>query len=351
MSKIEWTDATWNPVIGCSRVSEGCRHCYAETMASRLSAMGQETYQGITTGTGAKAKWTGAVRFLPDRLAIPLRWRKPRRIFVNSMSDLFHPGATFEQIAAVFGVMAACPHHTFQVLTKRPARAVEFFEWFRTRPNAYDGWGQVPSMTNGDKVMDRWGRLVDDPLPNVWLGVSVENQATADERIPLLLQCPTAVRWVSAEPLLGAVDLQNRACAARQDYDWLTGRRYEDARDGTPMSIADGPHIDWVVAGGESGHGARPMHPDWARGLRDQCVAAGVPMVFKQWGAWYPSIDPNQHNATLEWWRPGLQEKRSGCEQAYHWPDGAISDRVGKKAAGRLLDGRAWDQYPGGVNE
>lgn len=340
-TSIERTDVTWNPVIGCSRVSEGCRNCYAETMASRLSAMGQGPYQGLTTGTGRKAKWTGVVRFLPEKLALPLRWKKPRRIFVNSMSDLFHPSVTFEQIAAIFGVMAACPQHTFQILTKRPERAWNFFEWFCNRPNLFDGWGQVPSLTNGDKVMDRWQRLATDPLPNVWLGVSIENQATADERVPVLLYCPAVVRWVSAEPLLGAVDLHNENRVHRQDYDWLTGLRYGVEDDGSPMPLLDGPRIDWVVAGGESGAGARPAHPEWFRNLRDQCVDAGVPFIFKQWGAWVGG-----YGARIGFIH--LQNDTDGCgdKNTHEWGDGFVSQHVGKAAAGRILDGRTWDEYP-----
>ena len=197
-SKIEWTDATWNPIRGCSRVSEGCRHCYAERVAARFSGPGQP-YEGLVrisnTLDGRKPTgWNGTVRMVAEHLADPLRWKKPRRIFVNSMSDLFHERLTNEQIAAVFGVMAAAGSHTFQVLTKRAARMREWFAWAgdhgasgarsACRASAALYLGALPEPPGADT----W------PLPNVWLGVSAENQAAADERIPDLLATPAAVR-------------------------------------------------------------------------------------------------------------------------------------------------------------
>jgi protein gp37 len=296
-TRIEWTDATWNPVTGCTKVSPGCDHCYAETIAHRFA--------------GTKAYPAGFdVTLRPERLDQPLRWRRPRRIFVNSMSDLFHDAVPDEYIAQVFAVMALAPQHTFQILTKRHGRMRSFL-----RDECRCGSGHAPgihlrsamswavSKANPDRipgVPDDAGRRVyfeaGWPLPNVWLGVSVENQQWADIRIPALLDTPAAVRFLSCEPLLGPVDLRGRVAFPR----------------------VDAPRIHWVIVGGESGRGARPMHPDWARSLRDQCAAAGVAFHFKQWGEWKP----------------------------VRTPSGEHQERVGKKAAGRELDGRTWEDFP-----
>lgn len=285
-TKIEWTEATWNPVTGCAKVSQGCKHCYAERDWARLSANPKTRYFG--------RKFTD-VACHEDVLELPLRWSKPRRIFVNSMSDLFHPDVPDEFIRAVFATMAAARQHTFQVLTKRPERMLGLLDlWDCAGVTLREGCGVA--------------------LPNVWLGVSAENQETLDERARLLLQTPAAVRWISAEPLLGPVDC--RAYLQR-----------------IPCYCHDGglhPRIDWVVVGGESGPHARPMHPDWARALRDQCAAVGVPFLFKQWGEWAPydrgSVD-GAHLATTNALDTPMQ-------------------RLGKKAAGRLLDGVQHDGYP-----
>lgn len=291
-SKIEWTDATWNPIRGCSRVSEGCRHCYAERVASRFSGPGQP-YEGLAVRKlrvvsddeqTTVGRWTGKVRMVPEHLADPLRWKRPRRVFVNSMSDLFHESLTNEQIAAVFGVMAAAPQHTFQVLTKRAARMRAWFEWAsRQQPDAPNACIGVAEGTIDDQI----GKLaavvagsyghVTWPLPNVWLGVSVENQAAADERIPELLRTPAAVRWLSCEPLLGPVDFKRQCHAA--------GCRGECGH-ASPFAMlgdnATGALIDWLVMGAESGPGARAADPAWFRSLAEQCRAAGVPVFFKQ---------------------------------------------------------------------
>ena len=281
-TKIEWTDDSWNPITGCSRVSEGCRNCYAETMAGRLVSMGQEKYAGSTVTTSNGPRWTGLTRFHPDVLAQPLRWRKPRRVFVCSMSDLFHEDTSFEEIAAVYGVMAATPHITYQVLTKRPERAVEWYEWVA---DAYprDGGGEGPLRTLWEQLCELPAPFAKDwfpdvgcawPLPNVHLGTSVEDQPTADERIPLLLECPAAVRWVSYEPALGPVDFE-----VWTEIYCCSGR--ECGCYGYPIN-GPGPYLDWIVAGGESGPGARSYDPAWFRDARDQCRAAGVPYFQKQ---------------------------------------------------------------------
>ena len=267
-TNIEWTDATWSPVTGCTKVSPGCDHCYAESIAHRFA--------------GTKAYPNGFdVTLRPERLDIPLRWKRPRRVFVNSMSDLFHDAVPESYIGRVWEVMARCPQHTFQILTKRHAR------------------------------MRSWMRH-NTVLPNVWLGVSVENQQWADIRIPALLDTPAAVRFLSCEPLLGPVEI-------RSLLDW----RY----------TGEAHHVrpDWVIVGGESGPGARPMRAAWARSLRSQCESAGVPFLFKQWGEWMPTdiLDPRA--------------------QYPSWPDTDMRlayAKVGKRAAGRELDGRTWDEYP-----
>lgn len=210
---IAWTDRSWNPTVGCDKVSPGCKGCYAEKMGKRLRAMAlADVAAGRDPGRKAayieavddRGRWTGKVPTLPDALGDPLKWRAPSRIFVNSMSDLFHDGVPFEFIAAVFGVMAACQHHTFQVLTKRPARGLEFFAWAH---QSFMGRGIGGTRICPRNWTDVGGRAPGVwPIPNVHLGVSVENQEMADARIPLLLQCPAAVRFVSYEPALGPVD-------------------------------------------------------------------------------------------------------------------------------------------------
>lgn len=324
-STIEWTDDTWNPVSGCTRVSAGCDNCYAVKMTKRLEAMGQEKYTGLVNI--GKGHFNGVVKTHEDVLTIPLKVRKPRRYFVNSMSDLFHRDVPLEFINKVFAVMALCPQHTFQILTKRPERMAEYMNLpcpIKVRPRWCDAVRQMVS----DKVLplyddgfshnlaEAWVNRLgvslaspfivdypDKPLRNVWLGTSVEDQQTADERIPHLLKCPAAVRFLSCEPLLGPVDL-TRLPVGRNFIDCLRC----DFHGGQGSVIAGPPSgtgpVDWVIVGGESGPGARPMHPDWARSLRDQCVAAGVPYFFKQWGG------------------------------------------VDKKSTGRIIDGRTWDEFP-----
>lgn len=339
-SKIEWTDEVWNPTVGCRRVSEGCRNCYAERMAKRLVAMGRKEYAGLLDESG---RWSGQVRMLEDRLSQPLRWKRPRRVFVDSMSDLFHEDVSDDFIRQVFVTMAWCKQHTFMILTKRPERMKEFVSRL-----------EFTEMTR----------------PNVWLGVSVENQRAADERIPHLLETPAAVRFVSCEPLLGPVDLNMGICPVCGGCGETAGHYFQD--DG--MDTCDGcggsgktiDKIDWVICGGESGPGARPMHPDWARSLRDQCQAAHVPFFFKQWGEWLPvaeqygeddlmdKLDFEAHTICLGNLGTVYSEDR-GLERVY-WcgfqPDPGqnpwFMERVGKKAAGRELDGRTWEEYPDG---
>ena len=283
-SAIEWTDATWNPVTGCTEVSPGCDNCYAKTFSERFRGVaGHHFEQGFD------------VVLRPERLDQPLSWRKPRRVFVNSMSDLFHNAITDGFITEVFARMWWAPQHTFQVLTKRHGRVRSL----------------VPRIEERLRQREEDLALLDCPtpltwpLPNVWLGVSVENQEWADIRIPALQETPAAVRMLSCEPLLG------------------------------PLDNLDLDGIGWVIVGGESGHGARPMHPDWARGIRDACAAASVPFFFKQWGNW---VAPDQMTADafMSW---DVENGTSAYDRTQPW-------RLGKKRAGRELDGRTWDEYP-----
>jgi len=289
-SKIEWCDTTWNPITGCTKISQGCKNCYASELHNRR----HKAYLAGAKLPAQYAKPFETVQLHPERLEMPLHWKKPRRVFVNSMSDLFHPNVPDYFIGMVFAVMALAPHHTFMILTKRPERMEKIF-----KRSSGEFWGTVRV-----NLLRKGYPLPDDetaihPLPNVWLGVSVENADHLD-RIDLLRRNHAAVRFISFEPLLGPVD----------NVD-LTG-------------------IQWVIVGGESGPNARPMHPDWARSIRDQCQAAGVKFFFKQWGEWYPSPYQGRHT------------DHAGFK--FDKPTNTI--RVGKKAAGRLLDGREWNEYP-----
>jgi len=251
-SPIEWTDSTWNPVTGCTKVSPGCKHCYAETFAERFRGVpGHPFEQGFD------------LKLWPERLGMPLRWKEPKMIFVNSMSDLFHEMVPDEYIKRVFDVMIRADHHIFQLLTKRSERLMQW-----TREN----YRMVNEKVNGRPLLPK----------HIWLGVSVENQKYTT-RIKDLQQVPARVRFLSVEPLLGPVELN--------------------------ASMLRGIH--WVIVGGESGHKARPMDPEWATDVQRACKRSGVAFFFKQWGA---------HNAEGE--------------------------RVGKKAAGRILKGRTWNEMP-----
>lgn len=274
MSKIEWTDRTWNPVTGCTKVSDGCTNCYAEGIARRFA--------------GGKAFPNGFdVTLHHDRLDAPLRWRKPSRVFVNSMSDLFHDQVPDEYIAQVFVTMAATPQHTYQVLTKRHGRMRALVSSPEFRASVEDGIGARFEVD--DRY--RW------PLPNVWLGVSVEDQKRADLRIPALLDTPAAVRFLSCEPLLGPVDLRpylNHECDRH-------------------------PRPDWVIVGGESEPGARPMHLDWARTLVQQCRDAGVPVFVKQLGSVHGRALGGGKGNDPDFWPDGLAVRE--------WPAPAESAR------------------------
>lgn len=336
-TKIEWATDSWNPIrarnratgnVGwhCEHATTGCENCYAEQMNKRLG-----------TGLPFKPGHRKDIElFLDEKMLLaPLRWRKPRMIFVCSMTDLFASFMSDEWIDRVFAVMALCPHHTFQVLTKRAARMRDYVA-ARAAPVRRLPIAGAMNMMGAGAAQPIGHRMW--PLPNVWLGVSAERQQEADERIPHLLNTPAAVRFVSCEPLLGPINL-----SLGEWVGWALGR-FDD-----PPT----PRVDWVIVGGESGPGARPMHPSWARSLRDQCSGAGVAFFFKQHGEFAEALDH----------RPIPQERMSWvADDGRHidvsrWRDVERDDqrdvgnwklmaRVGKKRAGRLLDGREHNDMP-----
>ncbi len=287
-TQISWTDATWNPIYGCSRVSEGCRNCYAEEVVAglgrKLKGEAGELYRSLVVPSANGPRWAGRAFFHEDRLLDPLHWRGPRRVFVNSLSDLFHETLSAEVVARIFAVMALAPRHTFQVLTKRPERMSALLarpDWpalVQSAARSLYGKGGV-KWSLSDLAFDALARPSAWPLSNVWLGVSVENQAAAEARIPLLLKTPAAVRWLSCEPLLERVDVSR----------YLWGRRCpdpncEDSTHGHDCQLG-AQLLHWVVVGGESGPGRRPFLQQWSDSLQDQCARAGVPFFFKQHGA------------------------------------------------------------------
>lgn len=304
---ISWTDASWNCIRGCSRVSEGCRHCYAETMAGRFSDPGQPYHGLVTIRKGkVKPKWNGKIDFIPKHLTDPLRWQKPRRIFVNSMSDIFHENLDFEYIAAIFAVMLLAKHHKFQVLTKRSRRMREFFHWAGTltMPQligyAYralkDNPEELKTLARADRNLGGYTW----PLPNVWIGVSVENQEAADERIPDLMATPAVIRFLSCEPLIGRVSLAKwlreggKSGKDSPDHANAAGGGHvrgtqapgnvaesQTGQDGSPTP-ATRPLLSWVIAGCESGPGMRDCDHQWLRLLREECRASGVKYFLKQ---------------------------------------------------------------------
>jgi protein gp37 len=346
-SQIEWTDATWNPITGCSRVSSGCEHCYAERFSMRFHRDPASKFHEVVKSTADGPRWTGLIRLHEKALSEPLHWRKPRRIFVCSMSDLFHPDVPFEFIDQVWAVMSFCPQHTFQVLTKRPERMAEYFGRYAGNPAAIAyRWAEESAAFLADAKNGHALIHDDGAAANVWIGTSIENQAAADERIPHLLRCPAAVRFLSCEPLLGRIDLQ------------LTIGNRQSA-------------INWVIVGGESGAGARPMHPDWVRSIRDQCQAASVPFFFKQFGAWAPTDDDDPRFKGANHIHIRAEDGAMGILNGFHGPqvvdlkarpdqcdsrlpgkhltpNGNIvcMSRLGKKTAGRVLDGRTWEEFP-----
>lgn len=297
-TSIEWANKVWNPVAGCSIVSPGCTHCYAMKMAHRIEGMNaaldrENHYAGLTMKTKAGAVWTGKVATAPDSIFLaPLRWRKPARVFVNSMADLFHEDVADAIIDRVFAVMALCPHLTFMVLTKRAAR-------MRAYLTSHNGMGNAAICRAINDIPANMGNrhgALSMPLPNVWLGCSTEDQTRADERIPDLLAAPAAVRFISAEPLLSQIDLRHLRIGNGIELDALTGYHSCSAM----LAIGDIPkgvlaqmpilpvptgRLSLAIIGGESGPRSRPFNLSWASSLIDQCCSVGAAAFMKQLGA------------------------------------------------------------------
>lgn len=316
-SKIGWTDETWNIVTGCNKVSPGCRNCYALHMSHRLghNPKAGEKYKGTTEKTGREPQWTGHVQTHNEELIVPLSLQKPRRIFVCSMSDLFHPDVKVEFIAKVFAVMSGCPQHQFQVLTKRPERMKKlinddgFCSYVKSTFNSKQLLGNIPMNT----PFPGW------PLPNVCLGTSVEDKERKF-RIAHLRDTLAAVHFLSLEPLLDNM-----------------GHMY----------LKD---IDWVIVGGESGKNARLMHPAWVKSIRDQCERKGIPFFFKQWGeyAYYHGLPiPLDHAAKIKYyWQFGKFNRVKPDDPASVLKQYPIACKVGKHEAGNLLDGQKHEEFP-----
>lgn len=324
-SNIEWTDHTFNPWIGCTKVSPGCDHCYAETWDARGLQQQESRW-----GPHASRTRTSAANWRK-----PLAWNraaekagKRARVFCASLADVFDNHASIRPVwrRDLWALIRATPNLDWMLLTKRPGNIKNML------PHVYSG--------------PEWG----DGWPNVWLGTTAENQTEADRRISHLLAVPAAVRFLSCEPLLGPVDLTT--IWLRRDGQRMTKLSNSLGDYVQPLrgNFRDSPKIHWIICGGESGPNARPMHPDWARSLRDQCEAAGVAFFFKQWGEWEPTVRSDEidtritmpgQNFNLWAWPDGVTKDS--------WRHGAVSVRVGKKRAGRLLDGREWSQMPGAM--
>ena len=350
-STIEWTDATWNPITGCSLTSPGCTHCYAMTLAGgRLR--NHPSRAGLTQDTKAGPVWTGEVRFNEAWLAQPARWSRARRIFVCAHGDLFHESVPVEWIDRVWATMAVNTRHTFQVLTKRSARMRAYVTGLR--PRLGDFMETVAEHPTGARPL--WKQIDVDhfrsPLPNVWLGVSAEDQPRADERVPQLLGTPAAMRYVSYEPALGPVDFRHVGRAMdlgkERALDSMTGEVVVGRPLLGPEAHRQPFHkrgLDQIILGGESGPRARPMHPEWARHVRDDCAATGVAFLFKQWGSWAPTGDwyaDHPVSLPLRAWTGDTWTDDGGFE-------GEWLALTGKKAAGRELEGRTHDGMPGGA--
>lgn len=313
-TNIEWADRVWNPIAGCSIVSPGCTNCYAMKMAHRIEGMNaalgrRNHYAGLTTKSKAGAVWTGKVAVAADNIFLaPLSWKKPARVFANSMADLFHEDVPDDVIDRAFAVMALCPHLTFMVLTKRAARMRQY--WGGPSGNTSPTGFRCPRLNHVLNVADHMSRR-DHPaafsalaanvqqiakaghFPNVWLGVSTEDQARADERIPDLLATPAAVRFLSCEPLLGPVDLlkwfdpTGACCGGEPEFrcdNCPADAEWRFSGQCTAESLNE-PRLDWVIVGSESGPRSRPCDINWVRAIKDQCVSAGTAFFWKQHAA------------------------------------------------------------------
>lgn len=321
-SSIQWTDSTWNPVLGCSPVSEGCRNCYAASMAYRFRETDSVFYHLADRRCG-RAVFNGGIHTNEAQKLAPLTWRKGRLVFVGSMTDIFHENIPDFIRTDIFAVIAACPQHVFQMLTKRPKLAVDYFRRtdmasLRTAMRGLD----LPGI---DRLPSTW------PLPNVWMGASMENQPAANERMGDLLRIPAVVRFASVEPMLGPISLRI-PCAP-----FWGGKN-------TRWTLP----LDWVIAGGESGPGARVSDPRWFRNLRDECAVFRVPFLFKQWGEFYPDdYEPDSDRPLIRAvWSDGVKWHPSPRLVDRFRHDATLMVRVGKKRSGRLLDGREHNAFP-----
>lgn len=342
-SKIEWCDRTWNPVTGCTPISAGCANCYAKRQAERFAGP-----------WGLDPEDPFKVTLHPERIKEPMRWRNPSKVFVCSMGDLFHEEVPDPFIIDILSAIATCQfagnRHTFLLLTKRPERMREIMNH---KTVAQEVWVRTLQGLSMEKAP--W------PLSNVWLGVTAENQEQADARIPILLQTPAVKRFVSMEPMLGSVDLRKLLLGSNGyglnfTLDALSGWATGCHEDTGKIRVTRNDlfaKLNWVICGGESGANARPMHPNWVRSLRDQCKAAEVPFLFKQWGEW--GFEGWAHHDSLIWHKDAVliqqdghicrsqQEREINPLTGHFW---AEMRRVGKKTAGRLLDSKLWDQSP-----
>ena len=324
MSKIEWCDITINPIVGCSKCSPGCDHCYAERFAARMAKHPKPTirdkYAGVVDERG---KWTARLGgFHADVFDRLQTIKKPSRVFVCSMGDVFHTNVYSGWLAALFDQFRKYPQHTFILLTKRPYHAKWWF-------NDY---------------------LSPEKFPNVWLGVTVCNQQEADEKIPLLLQTLVAKRFVSVEPMLGPVDFTDldlsRWLNSTAQKNALTGEAYFPGHCGESSRTIRGSKLDWVICGGETGSGARPVHPDWVRSLRDQCQGAGVPFFFKGWGGWRVVYDKDYSTFPLPRVASNERWLNLAGGHGFHGERVVLVSRKSRYFAGRKLDGREWNQAP-----
>lgn len=326
MSKIEWTDLTWNVTSGCDKIAPECDNCYALGMSHRLASnplMGDK-YKGTTRKlANGEMAWTGELKMHEDALAIPTKWKKPKIIFVNSMSDLFHEKVEFDFIRRVLWAMKVIPRHYYLLLTKRPDVALNFIK----------NWERTLDIKYGRNLTFK--EIFKKEYTNVGIGVSAGSQPQANRVLPDLLRLKEYFNliFLSAEPLLGEVDLS----------PLFNRKMYEDSYKGTIHEKAALPNIDWVITGGESGHKARPMHPDWVRGLRDQCQAAQVPFFFKQWGEWVNAEFRDYSECKRFGFFDHEQRFVEGATAVHHDTN---MFRVGKHASGRLLDGKEHSEYP-----
>ena len=331
-TKIEWADRVWNPITGCTKCSPACDNCYAERMSKRLA--GRCGYPPLDPF---------AVTLHPDKTIEPLGWKKPARIFDGSMTDLFHPGVPFEWVDKMLVTIGLTGRHTHMWLTKRPERMAEYFA-----QRDADGWMEHLEMLADVSLGEEAGCSIGNafhghlfpqhnvgwPMRNLWLGTTIWDQESADRAVPILLSTPAGKRFVSIEPMLGPVVLRQPSVGG--------GITSALAPDSTVL-----PRLDWVICGGETGPGARPMHPDWPRSLRDQCQAAGVPFFFKQWGEWGTLEGSGAGgNTPVCYWDETIVGTQPGWQSGISSGGQAHMVRLGKSKAGRVLDGRTWEEVP-----